>query len=251
MWFAFNILSLTYCTQPFHLDSLLRLSCDLLSISYLWHTVHNWQVPITWLTSVVICFQYLIFDILYTTYAWNSIQSPALWFAFNILSLTYCTQLEREIESRIFSCDLLSISYLWHTVHNHNRITLIHLIVVICFQYLIFDILYTTQLRWLSRQFRCDLLSISYLWHTVHNFLCSRIFVRYVVICFQYLIFDILYTTKTYSNWTCRLLWFAFNILSLTYCTQLLGRGGKLLYCCDLLSISYLWHTVHNYTTKY
>ena len=144
MWFAFNILSLTYCTQHKALRAEITHCCDLLSISYLWHTVHNRLLNGLCTLLVVICFQYLIFDILYTTFAKKTISSFVLWFAFNILSLTYCTQRLRLLHRVRTCCDLLSISYLWHTVHNFlSFLKHIHP-VVICFQYLIFDILYTT-----------------------------------------------------------------------------------------------------------
>ena len=149
--------------------------CDLLSISYLWHTVHN-AIPYgTYQVIVVICFQYLIFDILYTTCVSNLSISNTLWFAFNILSLTYCTQPQQTSESHPHRCDLLSISYLWHTVHNLKIIGNLASPVVICFQYLIFDILYTTRLSGVWIIFCCDLLSISYLWHTVHNFIPLKV----------------------------------------------------------------------------
>ena len=195
LWFAFNILSLTYCTQLFEFSKTYPSCCDLLSISYLWHTVHNPVVSVIAAKAVVICFQYLIFDILYTTYVLFLPAGGVLWFAFNILSLTYCTQ-------------LCMIDYMFLV--------------------------------------RCDLLSISYLWHTVHNLTSLSAYGITVVICFQYLIFDILYTTQGCYFRTAYQLWFAFNILSLTYCTQRLSLFPFHYLGCDLLSISYLWHTVHN-----
>ena len=248
LWFAFNILSLTYCTQ-------------------------RYQQP-EYLPVVVICFQYLIFDILYTTTDNGKETSSPLWFAFNILSLTYCTQRGLRKCSWGLCCDLLSISYLWHTVHNFTPFDGTIELVVICFQYLIFDILYTTTSFKQALYFKlwfafnilsltyctqhnpfplfltqsCDLLSISYLWHTVHNLgniICSP---STVVICFQYLIFDILYTTFANIALFKTPLWFAFNILSLTYCTQQKELGYIIFLSCDLLSISYLWHTVHNWS---
>ena len=169
MWFAFNILSLTYCTQLIIRNHQDGSRCDLLSISYLWHTVHNLYWPESVISPVVICFQYLIFDILYTT--------------------------ELILELEYNGCDLLSISYLWHTVHNKRHSGWLLPFVVICFQYLIFDILYTTTQIWRKPYYSCDLLSISYLWHTVHNQCLFADSSPSVVICFQYLIFDILYTT--------------------------------------------------------
>ena len=194
----------------------------MLSLFYLWHTAHNKiNAPIT-CRIVVICFHYFIFDILHTTQAINEPSDGQLWFAFIILSLTYCTQ-------RLI-------------------ISLLTLRVVICFHYFIFDILHTTEWNWSKGEwvlwfafiilsltyctqlggenrcfsYGCDLLSLFYLWHTAHNWTFPIYERLTVVICFHYFIFDILHTTTLKKRNTMCLLWFAFIILSLTYCTQLI-----------------------------
>ena len=118
LWFAFNLLSLTYWKQ--RKVSWLRSlpGCDLLSIYYLWHTENNVLALIDIPSTVVICFQSIIFDILKTTKEHREIPETVLWFAFNLLSLTYWKQREFKQEPQ--------------------------LIVVICFQSIIFDILKTT-----------------------------------------------------------------------------------------------------------
>ena len=143
MWFAFNILSLTYRSQQYKVVVIAE--------------------------AVVICFQYFIFDIPLTTQTERDYLVVLLWFAFNILSLTYRSQLKQKIIALLEGCDLLSIFYLWHTAHN-----------------------------------KCFKISI----------------VELVVICFQYFIFDIPLTTMRNSLHSLSLLWFAFNILSLTYRSQ-------------------------------
>ena len=95
LWFAFNLLSLTYWKQLKEMDNRSNLSCDLLSIYYLWHTENN-----------------------------NSHKQalwPELWFAFNLLSLTYWKQQKTAPTIANTGCDLLSIYYLWHTENNHGR----------------------------------------------------------------------------------------------------------------------------------
>ena len=169
--------------------------CDLLSIYYLWHTENNIIDEIESLQYVVICFQSIIFDILKTTQGLQFPLSIQLWFAFNLLSLTYWKQRNRSAAS----------------VEG----------VVICFQSIIFDILKTTcsglckygfrlwfafnllSLTYWKQHFPpnspcatcCDLLSIYYLWHTENNFTGRDSHISSVVICFQSIIFDILKTT--------------------------------------------------------
>ena len=142
----------------------------------------------------MICFQYFIFDIPLTTNRARGQGLYLLWFAFNILSLTYRSQ--------------------------HKRVHSWRSPVVICFQYFIFDIPLTT---WSADRYFdtcCDLLSIFYLWHTAHNLISNGS-----------------------AGWA---LWFAFNILSLTYRSQLTECCHNAYTSCDLLSIFYLWHTAHN-----
>ena len=169
LWFAFNLLSLTYWKQRINILLLPLISCDLLSIYYLWHTENNGGWCLLIRCVVVICFQSIIFDILKTTQFAGRFNIVLLWFAFNLLSLTYWKQQGERYT-------------LWYPV-------------VICFQSIIFDILKTTGLlRW-KIVAGCDLLSIYYLWHTENNQKASDYIGKTVVICFQSIIFDILKTT--------------------------------------------------------
>ena len=224
LWFAFNLLSLTYWKQLIRVKPLLTLCCDLLSIYYLWHTENNKQRLQT--------------------------SGNQLWFAFNLLSLTYWKQpLLPDFQCGI-RCDLLSIYYLWHTENNSVARKMKEDIVVICFQSIIFDILKTTErIPWkplFSLWFAFNLLSLTY-WKQQ---LIVHCYTEHVVICFQSIIFDILKTTFSLSIKLFFALWFAFNLLSLTYWKQRLfrrmGSGRR----CDLLSIYYLWHTENNTTPK-
>ena len=169
LWFAFNLLSLTYWKQlSFSLVTLYK-SCDLLSIYYLWHTENNT----------------IFFNIFH----------DLLWFAFNLLSLTYWKQPAFSTVSLIWRCDLLSIYYLWHTENNKHNEKYREYTVVICFQSIIFDILKTTMktkyLTFYMLWFAFNLLSLTY-WKQQ---LCSGASTDIVVICFQSIIFDILKTT--------------------------------------------------------
>ena len=144
LWFAFNLLSLTYWKQHERQIVMHRYCCDLLSIYYLWHTENNLLQMNSERYIVVICFQSIIFDILKTTMLVIDELSSLLWFAFNLLSLTYWKQHNWWDRVSAICCDLLSIYYLWHTENNAAKITPKGVAVVICFQSIIFDILKTT-----------------------------------------------------------------------------------------------------------
>ena len=192
----------------------------MLSIYYLWHTENNSAVPVELLPIVVICFQSIIFDILKTTCNRFSAGYEPLWFAFNLLSLTYWKQQPSIILLIHSRCDLLSIYYLWHTENNMNDKLLCIGIVVICFQSIIFDILKTTKIGTYATEsalwFAFNLLSLTY-WKQLGK---KYLFVPSVVICFQSIIFDILKTTEKEDGNGKKVLWFAFNLLSLTYWKQ-------------------------------
>ena len=169
LWFAFNVLSLTYRTQQLMGFPPRLVRCDLLSMFYLWHTAHSCHYAHHGSYSVVICFQCFIFDIPHTAVDTQTPVSSPLWFAFNVLSLTYRTQQFRDTSQPFFSCDLLSMFYLWHTAHSvHSHLKYLQT-VVICFQCFIFDIPHTAFSVGLYHSICCDLLSMFYLWHTAHS----------------------------------------------------------------------------------
>ena len=220
MWFAFNLLSLTYWKQHWPTIPLLLLRCDLLSIYYLWHTENNHRQDGYLLLTVVICFQSIIFDILKTTRPSSGESTSMLWFAFNLLSLTYWKQHYFLNGQLVNGCDLLSIYYLWHTENNVCPISTLSAVVVICFQSIIFDILKTTHSGTSSAiitlWFAFNLLSLTYWKQPIVHY--DNL--PHVVICFQSIIFDILKTTRQRYGLYRHLLWFAFNLLSLTYWKQ-------------------------------
>ena len=74
---------------------ILRLSCELLSVLYLWYTGHNHATFLKKFFFVVNCFQFCIFDIPDTTL--------------------------NNFKTTVHSCELLSVLYLWYTGHNIAR----------------------------------------------------------------------------------------------------------------------------------
>ena len=188
---------------------------DILKTTWSWNSLSGF--------TVVICFQSIIFDILKTTRVRSSSPGHLLWFAFNLLSLTYWKQ-PSVIKYRLVSrCDLLSIYYLWHT--ENNTLKFKNQRYMLWFAFNLLSLTYWKQLVkiFISWQFCCDLLSIYYLWHTENNTQIKMPMINKVVICFQSIIFDILKTTKNTKCTSGFWLWFAFNLLSLTYWKQQLA----------------------------
>ena len=220
MWIAFNYLSLTFWQQPKIFFTGFLLSCELLSIIYLWHSDNNKMRRDFHLYLVVNCFQLFIFDILTTTLYVPIAERDKLWIAFNYLSLTFWQQQYEAKRLDIQSCELLSIIYLWHSDNNRKRDILYCRWVVNCFQLFIFDILTTTEAEntrlpivlWIAFNY----LSLTF-WQQP---LKLRRYIRPVVNCFQLFIFDILTTTSWKNRRIMWQLWIAFNYLSLTFWQQ-------------------------------
>ena len=143
LWFAFNLLSLTYWKQRINILFLPLISCDLLSIYYLWHTENNGGWCLLIRCVVVICFQSIIFDILKTTQFAGRFNIVLLWFAFNLLSLTYWKQRSSRIRTCKACCDLLSIYYLWHT--ENNKESVIHCGILLWFAFNLLSLTYWKQ----------------------------------------------------------------------------------------------------------
>ena len=169
LWFAFNSVYLNYQKQHSLFARQNSVSCDLLSIQYIWTTRNNKRPYRDCIFPVVICFQFSIFELPETTHR-----------------LRY--RLER-------CCDLLSIQYIWTTRNNCCRSVCTCHVVVICFQFSIFELPETTSI--LMQLF------ISLLW-----FAFNSVYLNYqkqpnpaitdplyVVICFQFSIFELPETT--------------------------------------------------------
>ena len=173
----------------------LLLSCDLLSIQYIWTTRNNSCSSRSVKRRVVICFQFSIFELPETTWPHLWACKPLLWFAFNSVYLNYQKQHGGYGKSFAIGCDLLSIQYIWTTRNNPDLRTQNSISVVICFQFSIFELPETTvslcrsycTMLWFAfnsvylnyqKQLdkiqqgtngSCDLLSIQYIWTTRNN----------------------------------------------------------------------------------
>ena len=145
LWFAFKSVYLNYWKQPTCVTTWKLPRCDLLSNQYIWTTGNNVVVVLDALREVVICFQISIFELLETTRlsVWNT--HIQLWFAFKSVYLNYWKQRNSARRNRVYSCDLLSNQYIWTTGNNRCQNLSRILLVVICFQISIFELLETTK----------------------------------------------------------------------------------------------------------
>ena len=91
---------------------------------------------------------------------------------------------------------------------------------MICFQISIFELLETTERAKSKGTECCDLLSNQYIWTTGNNPVNIAIMLKYVVICFQISIFELLETTRRVGQRQRRELWFAFKSVYLNYWKQ-------------------------------
>ena len=163
LWFALNLLSLHYKSQPNQYVAPISRRCDLLWIYYLCTINHN---------------------------GFSAMKSgKKLWFALNLLSLHYKSQHARRRRLKFARCDLLWIYYL--CTINHNFAATRRAWSQLWFALNLLSLHYKSQPRGRdARTFaRCDLLWIYYLCTINHNMppKCTRRFP--VVICFEFIIF--------------------------------------------------------------
>ena len=158
----------------------------------------------------MICLQISIFELLNTTSWCCKTREHLLWFAYKLVSLNYWIQQFKKPPKFI--------------------------IVVICLQISIFELLNTTVInsqRWtIMLWFAYKLVSLNY-W--IQLSLKSNS-LDIVVICLQISIFELLNTTSQRKANQMNLLWFAYKLVSLNYWIQHLHVGIPLLVGCDLLT---------------
>ena len=199
MWFAFKLCSLYIWLQHRVKNSHSIHSCDLLSNFALCTFDYNFNKYFYGNTSVVICFQTLLFVHLITTEALIAKELQSLWFAFKLCSLYIWLQRRDHLTTDGQGCDLLSnfalciFDYNIELYSNHGDV------VVICFQTLLFVHLITTILRDCTDSESCDLLSNFALCTFDYNSRKEIMPWPQVVICFQTLLFVHLITTSPYS----------------------------------------------------
>ena len=220
LWFASNLLFLHYQSQLWPRTARLLDRCDLLRIYYFCTINHSYTLNILCARYVVICFEFIIFALSITAMWVLGATSAALWFASNLLFLHYQSQHAVGVHMYAKRCDLLRIYYFCTINHSDSGVRLVSVVVVICFEFIIFALSITarcptntfTMLLWFASNLlflhyqsqlgvlvgatckRCDLLRIYYFCTINHS--------------------AIKYTSKYLS------LWFASNLLFLHYQSQ-------------------------------
>ena len=187
------------------------------------------------------CFQFCIFAVLFATFDVIKEYIAELWIAFNFVSLQCYLQQIVRINVPRKRCELLSILYLCSVIYNTLLYLIDCIVVVNCFQFCIFAVLFTTNScryppynrLWIAFNFvslqcylqpnggyldnetSCELLSILYLCSVIYNDESPRSNRRGVVNCFQFCIFAVLFTTVSSEPYYYGWLWIAFNFVSL------------------------------------
>ena len=237
LWFAFNF---GYLWHRYHLRncaSLVRQSCDLLSILGIFDIAITKTTFNTQITTVVICFQFWVSLTSLSLECWSCSFPYSLWFAFNFGYLwhRYHSMLNESLG--LVGCDLLSILGIFDIAITVTLIDQIRHLVVICFQFWVsltsLSLLIQRKRRGMRLWFAFN---FGYLWHRYHwhdrdkrhDFRCDLLSIlgifdiaitsgailhrtAGVVICFQFWVS--LTSLSLGIPYYCRivLLWFAFN----------------------------------------
>ena len=223
-------------------------------------------------STVVICFEFIIFALSITAHLNIFYYLDKLWFASNLLFLHYQSQHRENMDKSKERCDLLRIYYFCtinHSLFNWGKHSWI---VVICFEFIIFALSITaskaeggglpplwfaSNLLFLHYQSQlydwrssgswcCDLLRIYYFCTINHSKYKNRFVRTWVVICFEFIIFALSITAQIWVYTLNVLLWFASNLLFLHYQSQRRYASPLPRICCDLLRIYYFCTINHS-----
>jgi len=164
LWIAYNFLSLQGSLQSIIATILIRTSCELLTIFYLYKVLCSMKSWFLHKPQVVNCLQFFIFTrffavkqvitiigfLLWIAYNFLSLQGSLqffvfwvpsidrLWIAYNFLSLQGSLQFQKPILLNILGCELLTIFYLYKVLCSVVGIQSLMTDVVNCLQFFIF-----------------------------------------------------------------------------------------------------------------
>ena len=223
------------------------LSCDLLEKSYFCCIANNTTDICCGRRYVVICLKNRTFAVLQTTIAQICVKWNMLWFAWKIVLLLYCKQ--QFLPERLKALVVICLKNRTFAVLQTTYLAEITCIGRLWFAWKIVLLLYCKQLtkRTIRQACRCDLLEKSYFCCIANNNTQLIIWTSIVVICLKNRTFAVLQTTSTPPWRWPRQLWFAWKIVLLLYCKQLLLFSERLLTGCDLLEKSYFCCIANNY----
>ena len=122
---------------------------------------------------------------------------PVVVICFQILTFAVAATVIKIMRKNLFSCDLLSNSYLCSSCDSSTLYNVVRYSVVICFQILTFAVAATVRWHVCEQLACCDLLSNSYLCSSCDSPTFVQRITLTVVICFQILTFAVAATVRT------------------------------------------------------
>ena len=215
LWIAYNFLSLQGSLQFYSVLKLEPVSCELLTIFYLYKVLCSIQEAENSFSFVVNCLQFFIFTRFFAVVLQNYNHNSLLWIAYNFLSL------QGSLQSSVCCCQR---EY-----------------VVNCLQFFIFTRFFAVLV--------CSTICPMLLW-IAYNFLSLQGSLQFifadpskatVVNCLQFFIFTRFFAVNGFDLLAGDLLWIAYNFLSLQGSLQYGTVCPPDWVSCELLTIFYLY----------
>jgi len=138
LWIAYNFLSLQGSLQSNFLYICFKISCELLTIFYLYKVLCSFKRWIKRIKRVVNCLQFFIFTRFFAVSCKFLVAAFRLWIAYNFLSLQGSLQWPCFGYYFTISCELLTIFYLYKVLCSDGTIVDLTAFVVNCLQFFIF-----------------------------------------------------------------------------------------------------------------
>ena len=187
------------------------------------------------------CLQFFIFTRFFAVQNLNRKAYFWLWIAYNFLSLQGSLQLVGWLFLTAFSCELLTIFYLYKVLCSLGDWSKLAVWVVNCLQFFIFTRFFAVII---SSSVLYKVLWIAYNFLSLQGSLQSIRQVSLaplVVNCLQFFIFTRFFAVGNPATFKAFRLWIAYNFLSLQGSLQSKFCGCDFLTCCELLTIFYLY----------
>ena len=166
----------------------------MLTIFYLYKVLCSTILAYICVVLVVNCLQFFIFTRFFAVLSKISIVVLSLWIAYNFLSLQGSLQFQNYEKLQLYSCELLTIFYLYKVLCSMKIILFFILIVVNCLQFFIFTRFFAVLdqrkllflMLWIAYNFLSLQGSLQFLVLQKHTIICCElltIFYLYKVLC--------------------------------------------------------------------
>jgi len=164
-----------------------------------------------------------------------------LWIAYNFLSLQGSLQFRKRLTIIRLRCELLTIFYLYKVLCSLKIFYDCAILLWIAYNFL--SLQGSLQYTWtnICCCWRCELLTIFYLYKVLCSPLPYSFNLSQVVNCLQFFIFTRFFAVQKGKNREEFLLWIAYNFLSLQGSLQSSSEKLNEKFCCELLTIFYLY----------